>query len=94
MKTGYWFVLPWEPKHAGGVNQVVLNLNNHLQQRGMNSSIFVGSWENINFHEVNENGVSMRYGRLRDPWTASIKSNLMYWLDLPDHAHTFSQDIA
>lgn len=83
MKTAYWFVLPWEIEYAGGVNQVVMNLNNHLSQRGLNSSIFVQCWHDINFRKINKDGISLRYGRLRAPLSGTIKANLMYWLTLP-----------
>ena len=82
MKAGYWFVIPWEVEAIGGVNNVVLNLNKQLIQNGLNTSIFISSWKDAVFRENNQNGLELRYGRLRNPLDG-IKGSLMYWLTLP-----------
>ena len=44
-KPTYLFVLPWSPEHAGGVNQVVLNLARQIQVEGeWNPLILISDW--------------------------------------------------
>ena len=83
MSIGYWLVLPWNPDSTGGVNQVVLNLNKQLQQKGHKPTIFVASWQDKTPRKSNANNQSLHYQRLRSPVSGTLNGNILYWLTLP-----------
>lgn len=85
-KPGYLFVLPWEPHHAGGVNQVVINLMDEMETQDLfQPLLLVQSWEDGKVRQATDGGRRMFYFRLREPWAqrASVKSLAGFLMELP-----------
>jgi glycosyltransferase involved in cell wall biosynthesis len=85
-KPGYLFVLPWEPHHAGGVNQVVINLMDEMEAKGrFHPLLLVQSWEDGKARQLDADGRKTFYLRLREPWSlrSSVKSIAGFLLELP-----------
>jgi glycosyltransferase involved in cell wall biosynthesis len=93
MKPGYWFILPWDPIHPGGVVNVVINLYNQIAEHGLQPSILITSWEDIKFRKEQYNGLKLCHGRLRGPLTDNIVGGMMYWLTLPAYLVRLYKDL-
>jgi glycosyltransferase involved in cell wall biosynthesis len=83
MKKAYWFVMPWDPRHPGGVANVVLNLYKHFARHDYSPSILVASWEDISFRWVRQDGIDCCHVRLLYPIADGWVGKLAYWLRLP-----------
>lgn len=79
----YWFIIPWEPHHPGGVNQVVLNLYHQFVGNGIEPKIWVTRWMDKGFRFESQNSLRLVFRRLRDPCPDGIVKIIKYWLTLP-----------
>ena len=77
---GFLFVLPWDLTGIGGVNEVVINLWNQIEQNGKFRPILLASsWEHRRSVYRNVNGRRTIFWRLRTPWgPKGLLSFLMY----------------
>lgn len=65
---GYLFVLPWDPRQPGGVDQVVINLFRQVaERRDFEPRMLISSWSNKQAAESLEDGRSTVRMRLRRP---------------------------
>lgn len=65
------FVLPWDLHHAGGVNQVVINLHREMLMAGeVQPLILVNAWSAFRPREKLIDGRRTVYLRLWSPWSA------------------------
>jgi glycosyltransferase involved in cell wall biosynthesis len=68
-RSSYVFVLPWELHHAGGVNQVVLNLHREALAAGdLEPLVLVNEWSAFRPGERVVDGRRTLYLRLASPW--------------------------
>ncbi len=82
--SAYWFVMPWDPKHPGGVVNVVFNLYKQFAKHNLSPSILVASWDDVSFRKVvRQDGVICCHGRLLYPLVNGLIGKLAYWLRLP-----------
>lgn len=86
MKPSYAFVIPWDLHHAGGVNQVVLNLYRQMLAAGeMQPLIMVNRWSAARPVEEVVDGHRVVYLRMRSPWPegGSVVDVLKWLLTAP-----------
>lgn len=85
-KRTFLFLLPWDLHHAGGVNQVVLNLAYQFSHNGdRQSKVLISSWEYVRPRSGDYSFVQTIHYRLRPPWGRNrpVKHLLMFVLLLP-----------
>ncbi len=78
----YLFVLPWALEHAGGVNQVVINLARVLQKSGLfDPLVLICDWAATEPIFGESHGLRTVRWRVR-PWqpNMSLKEKISYWL--------------
>jgi glycosyltransferase involved in cell wall biosynthesis len=81
--TSYWFILPWEPYHPGGVNQVVSNLYRQFEASGMEPKIWVDRWEDKAFRFESQETFKLVFRRLPGPCGDGAVKVFKYWIALP-----------
>ncbi|MGQ0652116.1 MAG: glycosyltransferase family 4 protein [Betaproteobacteria bacterium] len=85
-RSGYLFVLPWDLKYPGGVNQVVSNLFEQIAATGdWAPRLFIPHWKAKRFASADITGKPHDYGRLRSPYDAHrpMLALLAFAIDLP-----------
>ena len=78
----YLFVLPWSLEHAGGVNQVVINLAREIKKGGsFDPLVMICDWAATSPIWGESHGLRTVRWRVR-PWQPdmSLKEKLSYWL--------------
>lgn len=80
-KPAFLFVLPWLPKHVGGVNQVVINLAKQIELNGVfDPIVLVTDWDAIDPLWEEFQGVKVVRWRVRPYHTRmSAKERITYW---------------
>lgn len=69
-RPGYVFVVPWDLHHAGGVNQVVINLHRRMDEaQALEPIILVNEWSAFRPIEKRVDGRLTIYLRLAPPWS-------------------------
>lgn len=78
----YLFVLPWSLEHAGGVNQVVIQLAQEMQRTGLfEPLILITDWDAVQPQWSVFQGLRTVRWRMRPyPFSANLKARLAYFL--------------
>ena len=80
-KSAFLFVLPWLPKHVGGVNQVVINLAKQIELSSVfDPIVLVTDWDAIDPVWEEFQGLKVVRWRIRPYHTRmSLKERIAYW---------------
>lgn len=85
-RPGMLFVLPWDIRHPGGVNEVVMNLFCEAEGEGRyRPLLLMNNWEDDHLREVSIDGRCYAYLRLRGPWFGDkpLSSTVKFAATLP-----------
>lgn len=80
-KSAVLFILPWSLIHAGGVNQVVINLARQFRDAEIEPIVLTPDWDAINPVWETIQGVRTIRWRIRVfEFQLSMKNRILYWL--------------
>jgi len=83
-RSAYLFVLPWDLRYVGGVDQVIDNLWREMERDGrVRPLIMVSDWGHARPFATEVAGRPTVYYRLRDPSGAGLRSLLAFLIFLP-----------